>query len=89
MSIELAEVISYLATGFLLISYCCRTIKLRLFSLIGIVLNIWFAYLILDQSPSARSIIVSNMIYFIINFVQLFREIRRKKHEKEIMESAD
>lgn len=75
---ELAEIISYIATLFLLISYCCRTIKLRIFQVLGGSTNILFAYMILDASPSARSIIISNIIYLGINIVQLFREIDRK-----------
>jgi hypothetical protein len=35
--------------------------------------------MILDASPSARSIIVSNIIYLVINVIQLFREIEREK----------
>jgi hypothetical protein len=80
---EFAEIISYIATGFLLISYCCRTVKLRIFQLIGIIFNLIFAWMILDQSPSARSIIVSNIIYFIINFIQLFRELDRLNNRDE------
>jgi len=79
---ELAEIISYLATFLLLISYCCRTVKLRIFQIFGGIANIIFAYMILDQSPSARSIIISNIIYLGINFVQLFREIKIAKQEK-------
>ena len=79
---ELAEIISYIATGFLLISYCCRTIKLRIFQIFGGIANMIFAYMILEASPSARSIIISNIIYLIINIIQLFREIQRKKRKK-------
>ena len=79
---ELAEIISYIATGFLLISYCCRTVKLRIFQIFGGIANMIFAYMILDASPSARSIIVSNIIYLIINVIQLYREIQRERNEK-------
>ena len=78
---ELAEIISYIATLFLLISYCCRTVKLRIFQVLGGSMNILFAYMILDASPSARSIIISNIIYLGINIVQLFREIDRKNNK--------
>lgn len=74
---ETPEIISYLATLLMLIAYCCRTVWLRVFSIIGISMNMLFAYLILDQSLSARSIIVSGILYLIINIVQLFNEIRR------------
>lgn len=77
---ELAEIISYIATGLLLISYCCRTVWLRVFQIFGCSTNMLFAYLILEQSISARSIIYSNIIYLTINIVQLFREIKRKKN---------
>lgn len=77
---ELSEIISYLATLFLLVSYCCRTVKLRIFQLIGGSLNILFACMILDESKSARSIIVANVIYFTINLVQLYREIKRERN---------
>lgn len=79
---ELAEIISYLATLFLLISYCFRTVKLRIFQILGGITNIIFAYMILEQSTSARSIIISNIIYLIINVIQLFNEIRRERLEK-------
>lgn len=79
---ELAEIISYLATLFLLISYCFRTVKLRIFQILGGSTNIIFAYMILDQSTSARSIIISNIIYLIINIIQLFNEIKREQIEK-------
>lgn len=74
---DLSEIVSYVATLFLLISYCCRTVKLRIFQIIGCSTNILFACMILNASPSARSIIVSNIIYLIINIIQLFREIER------------
>lgn len=80
---ELAEIISYLATLFLLISYCFRTVKLRIFQILGGITNIIFAYMILEQSTSARSIIISNIIYLIINVIQLFNEIRRERLEKQ------
>jgi hypothetical protein len=82
---ELEEIISYIATGFLLISYCCRTVKLRLFQIFGGIANMIFAYMILDSSPSARSIIISNIIYLTINTIQLFREINleiQERHER-------
>lgn len=81
---ELAEIISYIATLFLLISYCYRTVKLRIFQILGGSTNILFAYMILDASPSARSIIVSNIIYLAINIVQLFREIERERKENKL-----
>ena len=81
---ELAEIISYLATLFLLISYCCRTVKLRVFQIFGGIANIIFAWMIMEASPSARSIIISNIIYLAINIVQLFREIKREKQEQKI-----
>lgn len=74
---ELSEIISYLATLFMLISYCCRTFWLRIFTIIGISLNMTFAYMILDKSISPRSIIISGVIYLIINFVQLINEYKR------------
>ena len=76
---ELAEIISYIATGLLLISYCCRTVWLRIFQILGGLANIIFAAMILEQSISARSIIYSNIIYLIINAIQLFKELRRKR----------
>jgi len=79
---ELAEIVSYTATLFLLISYCCRTVKLRIFQILGGSTNILFAYMILDASPSARSIIISNIIYLVINIVQLFREIERERKDR-------
>ena len=63
----------------MLVGYLCRTVWLRVFALAGCALNALFAWMIIDQSISARSIIVSNVIYAGINLVQLFREIRRKK----------
>lgn len=77
---ELAEIISYLATFFLLISYCCRTVWLRVFQILGCCTNIIFACLILDSITSARSIIFANIAYLAINIVQLFREMHR--HEQ-------
>jgi len=76
---ELAEIISYIATLFLLISLCCRTVWLRIFQIFGCFANMTFAYMILEQSISARSIIYSNIIYLIINIVQLYRELKRVK----------
>lgn len=76
---ELAEIIFYLATLLLLISYCCRTVWLRLFQILGGCANIIFASMILEQSLSARSIIFSNIAYLLINIVQLFRELRRNE----------
>ena len=81
---ELAEIISYLATLFLLISYCCRTVKLRVFQIFGGIANIIFAWMIMEASPSARSIIISNIIYLAINIVQIFKEIKREKQEQNI-----
>lgn len=77
---ELAEIVSYAATLFMLAGYLCRTVWLRVFTLLGCTLNALFAWMIIDQSLSARSIIVSNAIYAAINFVQLFREIKRKRN---------
>lgn len=79
---EIAEIVSYIATLFLLISYCCRTVKLRIFQIFGGITNIIFAEMILDASPSARSIIISNIIYLTINIIQLFREIKRERDER-------
>ncbi len=76
---ELAEIISYLATLFMLLGYAHRTVWLRVYTLVGCALNTLFAYMIIEQSTSARSIIVSNVIYAIINAIQLYREIERKK----------
>lgn len=78
---ELAEIVSYIATGLLLISYCCRTVWLRVFQIFGGVANIIFAAMILEQSISARSIIYSNIIYLTINIIQFFRELKRKRYE--------
>ena len=79
---DVAEIVAYVATLFLLISYCYRTIKLRIFQILGGITNMIFAYMILDSSPSARSIIFSNIIYLAINTVQLFREINRELIKK-------
>lgn len=75
---EIAEIVSYTATLFMLVGYLCRTVWLRVFTLMGCILNATFAWMIIGQSISARSIIVSNGVYTIINLVQLFREIKRK-----------
>ena len=76
---DLPEIVSYMATALLLVSYCYRTVKLRVFQILGGLANMTFAYMILDSSPSARSIIVSNIIYLVINAVQLYREIKISK----------
>ena len=74
---EAAEVISYTATAFMLLGYLCRTVLLRAFTFLGCILNMVFALMIVEQSPSARSIIISNAIYAVINFIQLFMELMR------------
>ena len=76
---QIAEIISYIATLFIIISYCCRTVWLRVFQIVGGAANLMFGYMILESAPSARSIIIANIIYLIINVVQLCRELDREE----------
>lgn len=72
------ELICYIGTAFTLISYCFRTLKLRIFLLCGNIVNIIWAILA-NQIP----ILVSNILYFIINFIGLIKEINVNKTKKE------
>lgn len=79
---EFAEIVSYIATLFLLISLCCRTVWLRIFQILGCCTNILFGIMILNQSISARSIVFANIVYLGINVIQFFRELKR--HEQKL-----
>lgn len=70
----ITEVIYYLGTILFIISYCCRTFWLRVFQIIGGIFNTIFAFIILSSSPSARAMIISNIIFMVINVIQAFRE---------------
>ena len=77
---DVAEVVSYSATLFVLLGYACRGFWLRVFSIVGCLLNMTFAFLILSQSQSARSIIISNIIYIAINVFHLKKEAKNRKN---------
>ena len=76
---ELSEVIYYLGTILLIISFCCRGFWLRVYQIIGIIFNTIFACMIVSSSPSARAMIISNIIFYIINSNHLIREKKREK----------
>lgn len=76
---EIAEIIYYIGTLFLLISYCCKELWLRIFQLFGCIGSTIFAILIFQSSPSARGMIISNCIFLIINIVVLIKRIKEKK----------
>ena len=71
------EIICYSGTGFTLLSYCFRTIKLRMFLIIGNILNIVWAFLE-KQFP----ILVSNILYIIINIFGLVKELNVNEIKK-------
>lgn len=76
---ELSEWIYYLGTFLFVVSYCCRTFWLRIFQIIGGIFNTSFALMILESSPSARAMIISNIIFMAINIFQAFRERKLEK----------
>lgn len=72
------DIICYSGTAFTLLSYCFRTLKLRIFLLCGNTVNIIWA--ILDhQIP----ILISNILYLIINIFGLFKELNVNKTKQE------
>lgn len=73
----LLEIICYAGTLLTLVSYCFRTLKLRIFLTAGNVVNIVWAILA-NQEP----ILVSNILYLVINLVGLFKEIRVNETKK-------
>lgn len=79
MSTELIlNIICYTGTGLTLLSYCFRTLKLRILLLCGNVVNILWAVLA-KQTP----ILVSNILYLGINIFGLIKEIRVNETKKE------
>ena len=79
MSTELIlNIICYTGTGLTLLSYCFRTLKLRILLLCGNVVNILWAVLA-KQTP----ILVSNILYLGINIYGLVKEIRVNETKKE------
>lgn len=79
---EIAEIIYYIGTIFLLISYCCKELWLRIFQIFGCIGSTIFAILILNSSPSARGMIISNCVYLVINILVLIKRIKEEKIKK-------
>lgn len=77
MNTYILDIICYLGTALTLISYCCRTLMLRVFVISGNVVNIIWA-LLANQMP----IVYSNILYLIINIIGLIREIHVNKTKK-------
>lgn len=73
----LLEIICYAGTLLTLVSYCFRTLKLRIFLTAGNVVNIVWAVLA-NQTP----IFISNILYLAINLVGLLKEIRVNEMKK-------
>lgn len=71
------DVICYSGTGLTLLSYCFRTIKLRVFLLIGNIVNIIWAILA-NQFP----VLISNILYVIINVFGLIKELNVNEIKK-------
>ena len=71
------NIICYVGTGFTLLSYCFRTLKLRVFLICGNAVNIVWSILA-KQTP----ILVSNLLYLGINIYGLFKEIRVNETKK-------
>lgn len=65
------NIICYAGTALTLLSYCFRTLKLRIFLVCGNVVNIIWAVLA-KQTP----ILVSNILYLGINIFGLVKEVR-------------
>lgn len=71
------NIICYAGTGFTLLSYCFRTLKLRVFLICGNVVNIVWAILV-NQVP----ILISNILYLAINVFGFFKEIQVNRTKK-------
>ena len=75
------NIICYVGTGFTLLSYCFRTLKLRIFLICGNAVNIVWAILA-NQVP----ILVSNVLYLAINIYGLIKEIKVNDTKKKFRE---
>jgi hypothetical protein len=78
MSEVALNVICYSGTALTLLSYCFRTLKLRILLICGNVVNIVWSILA-KQSP----ILISNILYLVINIFGLLKELRVNVTKKE------
>ena len=67
----LLDAICYLGTLLTLVSYCFRTVKLRVFVICGNIVNIIWA--ILDNQ---QAILISNLLYLSVNAWGLRKELK-------------
>ncbi len=71
------NIVCYIGTGFTLLSYCFRTLKLRIFLICGNLVNIIWA-IFAKQTP----ILVSNVLYIGINIYGLIKEVKVNETKK-------
>lgn len=72
------DIICYVGTAFTLLSYCFRTLKLRVLLIFGNFVNIVWSVLA-KQYP----ILVSNILYITINIFGLLKELEVNRTKKE------